>query len=278
MSNLTNKYIVLIFIIIIVGVFVYNFDVYVVPKNEPLCKPVYVTKRPLNENLNISEMEAIKETFDNLDSTCDSIDLPPKSLGSFTISSVTNPHKSKVIQSVLKVLTFIPTNFCEDDIKQMVEYFGIIFQSSSDLDNFYKNVSSSTKIREYPYDSQYARLILFLIGKFDSDYLGNSNDMENVILPSPTSNVVTEYLKENPKSSLNDKNEIIPTIDFSNEFDLNHSKNKETKQIIVPSTSSSKSNVQTKQKICQGSRCSYKCNTSTDNVEGFNNLDYYAMF
>lgn len=305
MNNSYNKYIVLIFIIIIVGVFVFNYDVYVVPKNEPLCKPVYVTKRPMSDNLNTSEMEAIKETFENIDSTCDSVELPPKSLNSFVIPSVTNPHKVKVLQSVLKVLTFIPTTFCEDDIKQMVEYFGIIYQSSNDLSNFYKNVSASTKINEYPYDSQYARLILFLIGKFDSDYLEgyveNGGKSEGIVVQVPSTgkststkpNILTKYLNEETPIVPNGKNNL-PTIDFSNEFNLSPVEKSDGGNILTPNpiteqNQGQRPTVQMKQKVCKGSRCSYKCSTNTNtntaqqnpninNIEGFNNLDYYAMF
>lgn len=309
MNNSYNKYIVLIFIIIIVGVFVFNYDVYVVPKNEPLCKPIYVTKRPMSDNLNTSEMEAIKETFENIDSTCDSVELPPKSLNSFIIPSVTNPHKVKVLQSVLKVLTFIPTTFCEDDIKQMVEYFGIIYQSSNDLGNFYKNVSASTKINEYPYDSQYARLILFLIGKFDSDYsggyIGNGGKAENIDVQVPSTgkntgtgtstkpNILTEYLNEETPIVPNGKNNL-PTIDFSNEFNLSPVERSNEENILTPTpipimeqNQGQRPNVQMKQRVCKGARCSYKCSTNTNttqqnpninSVEGFNNLDYYAMF
>ena len=52
--NLTNKHIVLIIIAIIIVAFIYNYDVYIVQKYEPICKPIYVTKKILNtdeENL-----------------------------------------------------------------------------------------------------------------------------------------------------------------------------------------------------------------------------------
>ena len=43
--NFTNDSVVIILIIIIAFVFIFNFDVYVVTKNEPICKPIYVTKK-----------------------------------------------------------------------------------------------------------------------------------------------------------------------------------------------------------------------------------------
>jgi hypothetical protein len=193
MIEINNKHIVLIFIIIIVGIFIYNYDVYVISKNQPLCKPIYVTKREITPEiraeLNKEESGVLKETFSNLSKSgylegfgnlpdesiktnisSNNFDVPPKSFGSFTIPSITNKEKLKVIDSVIKILSYIPTNYCETQIKQLVEYFGIIYQNSSDLETFYKNVSASTKIKEDPYNSKYSHLILFLIGKFDNDY------------------------------------------------------------------------------------------------------------
>jgi hypothetical protein len=192
MIELNNKHIVLIFIIIIIGVFIYNYDVYVIPKNEPICKPIYVTKREISPEiraeLNKSESEVLKETFTGLskggyleefkdgnlegfdNSNGSNYDIPPKSFSTFTIPSITNKHKLKVIESVIKILSYIPTNYCETQIKQLVEYFAILYETSPDLETFYKNVSVSTKIKDPPYNSKYSHLILFLIGKFDNDY------------------------------------------------------------------------------------------------------------
>jgi len=182
-----NKHIVLIFIIIIVGIFIYNYDVYVIAKNEPLCKPIYVTKREISPEiraeLNKIESNVLKETFNNINTYYEgfgnlpnqqessfNLDIPNKSFSSFTIPSITNPEKLKVIDSVIKILSYIPTTYCENDIKQLVEYFGMIYETSLNLESFYKNVASSTKIKESPYNSKYSHLILFLIGKFDNDY------------------------------------------------------------------------------------------------------------
>lgn len=195
MIEINNKQIVLMLLIIIISVFIYNYDVYVIPKNEPLCKPVYVTKREITPEiraeLNRTESEVLKETFGNLaeieyfesfgnldnngNVENSQYDVPPKSFGSFVIPSLTSQHKIKVIDSVIKILSYIPTNYCETQIKQMVEYFAIIYETSPNLESFYKNIASSTKIKEPPYNSKYSHLILFLIGKFDSDYLSCPN-------------------------------------------------------------------------------------------------------
>ena len=45
--NITNKEIIIIFIILIVIVFITNYDVYVVNKNENICKTVKMIKKPI---------------------------------------------------------------------------------------------------------------------------------------------------------------------------------------------------------------------------------------
>ena len=219
MIEINNKHIVLMLIIIIIGVFIYNYDVYVIPKNEPLCKPVFVTKRELSPELraklNRTESEMLKETFNNLadieyfenfgnldnNQELSQYDIPPKSFATFTIPSLTNQHKIKVIDSVIKILSYIPTNYCESQIKQMVEYFAIIYETSPNLESFYKNIASSTKIKESPYNSKYSHLILYLIGKFDDDYLNCSNQSN-----PDTQCAMNELLKEIIDKNLNSDN------------------------------------------------------------------------
>ena len=218
MIEFNNKHIVLIIIIIIVVIFIINYDVYVISKNESICKPLYVTKREISPEiraeLNKIESNVLKETFTNLSAnnnyeeftglssipqinlpenlqsilpinlnqnlTLPNIyDIPPKTFSEFTIPSITNSEKLKVIDSVIKILSYIPTNYCETQIKQLIEYFAIIYETSADLETFYKNVGTSTKIKEYPYNSKYSHLILFLIGKFDSDYSNCTKQYSN---------------------------------------------------------------------------------------------------
>ena len=242
MIEINNKHIVLMLLIIIIGVFIYNYDVYVIPKNEPLCKPVYVSKREISPEirakLNKTESEILKETFgnlaeieyfesfDNLDTNNESIqnestqnkssqyDVPPKSFSSFVIPSLTTQHKIKVIDSVIKILSYIPTNYCESQIKQMVEYFAIIYETSPNLESFYKNITTSTKIKESPYNSKYSHLILFLIGKFDIDYLSCDNSQH----PDEQC-AMNEMLKEiiNKKIKINNSDKLLTKTDVSNE-------------------------------------------------------------
>jgi hypothetical protein len=236
MIELNNKHIVLILLIIIIGVFIYNYDVYVIPKNEPLCKPVYVTKREISpevrSELNKTESEILKETFNNLaeieyfegfenvdyDTSSSQYDIPPKSFSTFTIPSITTTHKINVIDSVIKILSYIPTNFCENQIKQMVEYFAIIYETSPNLETFYKNIASSTKIKEAPYNSKYSHLLLYLIGKFDNDYTICGSALEQSD-KCAMNELVEQIIKTNTGSNTgsnssgnqNNQNPILPT-------------------------------------------------------------------
>jgi hypothetical protein len=242
MIEINNKHIVLMLLIIIIGVFIYNYDVYVIPKNEPLCKPVYVTKREITPEiraeLNRTESEILKETFGNLaeieyfesfgnldnneNGETSQYDVPPKSFGSFVIPSLTSQHKIKVIDSVIKILSYIPTNYCETQIKQMVEYFAIIYETSPNLESFYKNIASSTKIKEPPYNSKYSHLILFLIGKFDNDYLSCPNPQS-----SDEQCAMNELLKEiiNKKTNGKKSNNLDNSNNSDNSDNLDNSDN-----------------------------------------------------
>ena len=56
--NFTNDHVVIILVIIIVFVFIFNFDVYVITKNEPICKPIYLTKKIINDEMKqVSQLE-----------------------------------------------------------------------------------------------------------------------------------------------------------------------------------------------------------------------------
>ncbi|AYV80253.1 MAG: hypothetical protein Gaeavirus22_1 [Gaeavirus sp.] len=95
--------------------------------------------------------------------------VPGQALATFIVPGVTDKKKVKVMDSVVKILSNIPTTIDINTIKQMVEYFAIIYQTATSLEIFYQNISSSTKIKESPYNTKYAQLILFLIGKFNND-------------------------------------------------------------------------------------------------------------
>lgn len=237
MIEVNNKHIVLILLIIIICVFIYNYDVYVIPKNEPLCKPIYVTKREITPEiraeLNKTESEVLNETFNNLaeieyfesfgninnddNNISSEYNIPPKSFSSFVIPSLTTQHKIKVIDSVIKILSYIPTNYSENQIKQMIEYFAIIYEASPNIEIFYKNIASSTKIRESPYNSKYSHLILFLIGKFDIDYLSYSNSIESNELCA-MNELLNEIIDKKSKDENNNlKNDNLNEMQTNNE-------------------------------------------------------------
>ena len=176
--NLSNKHIILLILAIIILTFVYNYDVYIVEKNKPICKPVYVTKKILTPEAEeiLKDTQPVSEkyiegfeTIMSQNAENSSLVILGNSLSTFTVAGVTDKKKIKVIDSVVKVLSNIPTNLDVELIKQMIEYFGMIYQTSSNLANFYQNVSTSTKIKDYPYNSKYSQLVLFLIGKFTND-------------------------------------------------------------------------------------------------------------
>lgn len=179
--NFDNRHFVILILIIIVIIFIYNYDVYIIEKNKPLCEPVFITKREIpqeiiDNEINDIELNAMKETFnnieqfDNTNNLDNSIIEPPRSLINYNVPNINNKHKQQVITSVIKVLSFIPTNHDENEIKELIEYFSIMYETAKNLETFYKNLNKSMMINKYPYNTKYSHLILFLIGKFDNDY------------------------------------------------------------------------------------------------------------
>jgi uncharacterized membrane protein YgcG len=187
---------ILLILAIIIMAFIYNYDIYIVEKNQPICKPIYVTKKILTpEETEVLVENGVGKTTETMDLIDDEIiegfnslmgqplninkttgndydgnlTTPGQTLATFTVSGVTDKKKIKVMDSVIKVLSNIPTNLDVGIVKQMVEYFGMIYQTSPSLSVFYQNVTSSTKIKESPYNTKYAQLVLFLIGKFNND-------------------------------------------------------------------------------------------------------------
>jgi hypothetical protein len=202
--NFRNDHVVIILIIIIVFVFIFNFDVYVITKNEPICKPIYVTKKVINKEMkqesllekNINqEFSNFKETFNNL--SCN-LNIPDSTLTKFSVQGINSTFKKNVIDSVISVLSNIPTDMDNELIKEIIEYFAIIYETSLDIHDFYNNITNSTKINKDPYNTKYARLVLYLINKFDNDYscsdeltsnINNSKQQEPTPTPTPTPTV-----------------------------------------------------------------------------------------
>jgi hypothetical protein len=254
--NYTNKHIILLILTIIILTFIYNYDVYIVEKNVPICKPIYVTKRVLTpdtegilktnnvtEEMSLIDDEVIEgfNTIIGQEQDINSLNSPGKSLSTFVISGVVDNKKKVVMDSVIKVLANIPTNVDINTIKQLVEYFGMYYETSSNLKIFYQNIATSTKIKEAPYNTKYAQLVLFLIGKFNNDVENCEMQSKNEckLMQEHDTGSVSEYLQ----NEQNDQNIIMPeminheTLQEYNNQDMkkttNEKKHKKKSQNII---------------------------------------------
>lgn len=285
-----NKHIVIILIIIIISIFIYNYDVYVVPKNEQLCKPIYVTKRELasdiRSELNKQEEIIHKEGFNNLidsgfyenfDNSNIKYNVPSTSFSSFNISIIKDPYKIKVFDSVIKVLSYIPTTLTEIQIKQLIEYFAIIYQNSNSLEEFYNNVAISTKINDdSSYNTKYSKFILFLIGKFHNDYL----NINHIIDTNQNKNCIVKELVYNTNDYLNkyltEKESKKDTSSLNIETNTNYIE----KYIINDDNTRKKMDLDISTKKCNCTTCQHNIiKHSNDNIieiDSFNNLEFGA--
>lgn len=205
-----NKYIVLILLVIIIIFFVSSFDVYIVNKGEDICKPLYVVKREIEpeiiNNLNKSNIIPNKEYFDSSNDEPASEFIYP-SLADYKINIIKDPHKSIVINVVLNTLANIPTNHTEQQVKEIVEYFSLIYNSSPNLDTFYNNINASEKIDEFPYNTFYAKLVIFLICKTDQEKSNNTNFNPYIFFtpkPKPKPESETKQIVEKQNNKIND--------------------------------------------------------------------------
>jgi hypothetical protein len=248
--NFTNDSVVIILIIIIAFVFIFNFDVYVITKNEPICKPIYVTKKVINNEMkqvtslekNINqEFSQFKETFSNI--SCN-LNTPENSLTNFSVYGINSTFKKSVIDSVINVLSNIPTDMDNEQIKEIIEYFAIIYETSLNIHDFYNNISNSTKINKDPYNTKYARLVLYLINKFDNDYSCSENlssDTNNSLRQSSSQELPTlSSTQELPTVS---STQELPTLSSTQQLPTLSStqqlpKISYTQETIMPKTSS----------------------------------------
>jgi hypothetical protein len=183
-----NEYIVIGIIIIITVFFIINYDVYVLPKNEPLCKPVYVTKKIINDKI-IKKLKNPKESFKSIknnknidvEEENDIFDDNIKNLSKMeeenenikaeTIKDENINHhniirKKIIINNILNILPKIPTVLNNDEIHFIINHISNIYLASTSMTQFYNNVNNSDKIS--PVNSNYVKLILYLIDNFDS--------------------------------------------------------------------------------------------------------------
>ena len=182
--NITNKEIIIIFIILIVIVFITNYDVYVVNKNENICKTVKMIKKPipLIPSLNKYERKIQKETFKNL--TADGyyfkfkninpqkINLPI--LSDFKLPSDISFEKASVINSVIRVLSTFPTMLSTEQVKLLLTFYVIRYNSSKDINDFIESVTKSDEINVKPYNTKYSKLIMILILQFNTVMLSKN--------------------------------------------------------------------------------------------------------
>ena len=191
--NFNNKHIVFIILIIIIIIFIFNYDVYVIAKNQEICKPVYITKRDIESTLTESESESEQkintvspeseetkkliipvEKFKNLhmhenfDNSQKKIILSSSQLEKSIIPNIQNDYKKRVIKKVINVLKNIPVNLTSN-IKKLLKHFGNIYDNSTSINDYYKNIMSDSKIKKYPYNSEHANLIIFLIDQYDNN-------------------------------------------------------------------------------------------------------------
>ena len=139
--NIYNKYIVLIILIVIITIFIINFDVYVVSKNQPLCKPIYVSKRELTPDIKIEQIEQ----YDNIDQ-----------------------KKIVVINNIVQTLNTIEgQNQNYDMILKTIEP---IYLSSTDINDFYENMALNNISLADPNTDQSIKYVCFLISKYDYEY------------------------------------------------------------------------------------------------------------
>jgi hypothetical protein len=237
--NFTNDNVVIILIIIIAFVFIFNFDVYVITKNEPICKPIYVTKKVINNEMkqitslekNINqEFSQFKETFSNI--SCN-LNTPENYLTNFNVYGINSTFKKSVIDSVINVLSNIPTDMDSEQIKEIIEYFAIIYETSLNIHDFYNNVSNSTKINKDPYNTKYARLVLYLINKFDNDYSCSEN------LSSETNNPLQQSSETN--NSLRQSSETNNSLRQSSETNNSLRQSSETNNPLQQSSETNNS-------------------------------------
>jgi len=179
-----NEYIVIVIIIAITIFFIINYDVYVLPKNEPLCKPVYVTKKIIDDKmikklknpkesftssknkikqeneLNQEENELIKEENELIKEENEFIEEENINHNNKLI------RKKIIINNILNILPKIPTILKDDEIHNIINHISNIYLTSTSIDQFYNNVNKSNKITKN--NSSYIKLILYLIDNFDS--------------------------------------------------------------------------------------------------------------
>jgi len=200
-----NEYIVISIIIMITIFFIINYDVYVISKNEPLCKPVYITKKIIDDKM-ISKLKNPKESFKikknkdviDDDNIIDDDKIQEEKNNEKIQEEIKNNQKKirkkMIINNILNILSKIPTVLNNDEIYIIINHISNIYLNSNTMDEFYKNINSSDKISSK--NLNYSKLILYLIDNFDSSIPFDSIPMENKnIINEENKNITNEENK-----------------------------------------------------------------------------------
>jgi hypothetical protein len=182
-----NEHIVILIIIIITIFFIFNYDVYVLPKNEPLCKPIYVTKKIIDNNV-IKKLKKPKEFYttpitnnnkikqENIEKKIinnkknifiEDENIKEEEIEEENINDNKNIIRKKIIiNNVVNILPKIPTKLNNEEIHAIINNISSIYLNSTNLNQFYNNINNSNKLTSD--NSNYIKLILYLIDNFDS--------------------------------------------------------------------------------------------------------------
>ena len=223
-----NEYIIIVIIIFITIFFIINYDVYVLPKNEPLCKPVYVTKKIIDDKM-IKKLKNPKESFTSSKNKIrqknqfNQEENKIKQENDFNqeenefnqeenkfnqeenvlIKEENINHNNKIIRkkiiinNILNILPKIPTVLNDDEIHNIINHISNIYLTSTSIDQFYSDVNKYNKITKN--NSSYIKLILYLIDNFDSSL---PVDIEPPVVKQPLN-------KNNDDMFLIEKDEIL---------------------------------------------------------------------
>jgi hypothetical protein len=220
-----NEYIIIVIIIIITIFFIINYDIYVLPKNELLCKPVYVTKKIINDKM-IKKLNNPKESFtssknkikqenefNQVENELIKEENELNQVENKLIKEENMNHTNKIIRkkiiinNIFNILSKIPTVLKDDEIHNIINHISNIYLNSTSIDKFYNDVNKSNKITKN--NLSYIKLILYLIDNFDSSL---PVDIE------PLVDKEQQIVKETPfnKQSPNKNNYNTFLIDKSN--------------------------------------------------------------
>ena len=129
-----NSNIIILIIVIISIYFIFNYDIHVVPKNAKLNDITFVEK----EDIPIIKIEDIKN--------------------------------NNVINEVMKVLENIPSELTQQNIQKIVFHINNLYQTSKNPSIFQEKIKNDKKMEEYPYNTNYSKIVENLIVKFDKEY------------------------------------------------------------------------------------------------------------